>query len=115
MIDRDHHHVSPAGQILSVNPRPSAALRREASSVTPRHHGPFAIGIGARRPDVEAETIFVITLDRGIRLWRKNLYRVEILRRLVTESHCIPHASPRLRLSGSHESHSSASGGSVGN
>src|SRR5947207_9018202 len=89
MIDRDHHHVSPAGQILSVNPRPSAALRRETSSVTPKHHRPFAISVRARRPDVQAEAVFVITLDGGIRLRRKNLHGIKILGRLVAESYCI--------------------------
>jgi hypothetical protein len=102
MIDGDDDSIAAPRQRLAVDPRPAAALLREAAAVTPEHHRPLAPVVDAWRPDVQVEAVLLEPFRR-IRLRGEHVGEPHVLWRLMTVSHGITYAGPRSRLHRRHE------------
>ncbi len=117
MIERDEDDIAGAREAFAVVRRMLLAVAGdEAAAVEPDHDGTFGVVVDGRRPDVEAEAVFV--LDAVVPVEQPGVFVVgpagaRALRRNVAVLHGAADAGPRLGLCGRHETRGGFGAGAI--
>ena len=119
MIERDEDDVAGAREAFAVvGGMLLPVAGDESAAVKPDHDGTLCVVVDARRPDVEAKTVFV--LDAVVPVKQPGVFVVgpaaaRGLRRDPAVLHRAANAGPWLGLCGSHETRGAFGAGAVGN